>query len=790
MQKDISIEQKNETIERSSLGRVLRLGDLYDARKDAAAGVNIFNGTLPETSIESTDYPNSRVDYEITDRISEKFHKLSVNAELQLSVLAGMVNLQGSGKYLKEDKQSAKAGRMTLLYSITTKLETISISNLELKEIIDLNVIDSFEATHIVVGIYWGANCTITSEYANQENAEQTEVEGLLKAAADKISYAIKGEGQGNYDDKDNEYTKKFSLHSNCDVVTDEEFPSTLSQTIEFVKKLPKLVGQSNNGKGKPLSYILLPISSVIKYFNYEKQIDLVLKQLKEASILRFVHLFEEISLVRQELYDFYQYVQLNSSYLSDQEFQAVTKLQNNFAITEKNLQSKLAETLVDVRSGKSEASKLDDLIKEFEEDEFSPVKVQGYLHSLRDLSKKIKFIDNLLKTGIDYIGKSESLENLIWSNENPEIYVLFFAWSQKEEKSYWKNIKHFFSLIKDDGKENSNHKFIVVDSDLQQEYTSNGTVIHHYIDGELDCEDALAQKIADEQLRKEKELEAQQKLTEEKSKRESYFQAFSDGGNYPKKEINILILGETYQDQLAFINTVTNYMMYDNLTVAKCNPIINIIPSFLFDCDEKITQEIKRRRFECRSKELKLGVFERTLWDVLIKQEECVFSKTGVYSFSCQGAIINLISVDIHGIIGLLDLGKTPFLSSLSTFVAPVDRDKKFHGICSSVQSNCKIQFSQISQASTLQSFFRLEKGRVLMPVNICTPDDSIYCINDQPFDWLATMRQGRELSTPDDWSIQWELAVKETKRLFNQIQALEGNKKVAREVKVLKCD
>ncbi|MFN7414219.1 MAG: hypothetical protein ACK5RT_09990 [Dolichospermum sp.] len=289
--------QNDSTIVCSSLGRILSLGDLYDARKDAYAGVNIFNGTLPETSIESKDNPLQKVDYEITDRISEKFHKLSVNAELQLSVLAGMINLQGSGKYLQEEKASAKAGRMTLLYSIMTKLERINICNLELKKIIDLNTIDSFEATHIVVGIYWGANCTITSEYANQENKKQTEVEGFLKAAADKISYAIKGEGQGNYDDKDNEYSKNFSFHSNCDVVTDEELPSTLPQTIEFVKKLPKLVGKSNNGKGKPLSYILLPISSVINYFNHEKQIDLVLKQLKEASILRFVHLFEEISL-------------------------------------------------------------------------------------------------------------------------------------------------------------------------------------------------------------------------------------------------------------------------------------------------------------------------------------------------------------------------------------------------------------------------------------------------------------------------------------------------------------
>ena len=295
--------QKDSNIERSSLGRILSLGDLYDARRDAYAGANIFNQTLPETTIESTDNPLSKQDYEITDRISEKFHKLNVNAELQLSVLAGMINLQGSGKYLEEEKVSAKASRMTLLYSITTKSERISISNLELKDIIDLNVIDSFEATHVVIGINWGANCTITSEYANQENAKQTEVEGLLKAKLDKVAYAINGEGQANYEEKENEYTNNFSFRSNCDIVTtDEELPSTLQEAIEFVKKLPKLVREANNGKGKPLSYTLLPISSIVAYFNYEKKIDLVLKQLKEESILRFVHLFEEISLVRQEI--------------------------------------------------------------------------------------------------------------------------------------------------------------------------------------------------------------------------------------------------------------------------------------------------------------------------------------------------------------------------------------------------------------------------------------------------------------------------------------------------------
>ncbi|MEH2410096.1 hypothetical protein [Nostoc sp.] len=84
--------------------------------------------------------------------------------------MAGLVNLQGSGNYLREEKTSARAGRVTLLYSITTKSDSINICNEKLKETIDLNAIDCVEATHVVVGIDWGANCTITAEYANQDN--------------------------------------------------------------------------------------------------------------------------------------------------------------------------------------------------------------------------------------------------------------------------------------------------------------------------------------------------------------------------------------------------------------------------------------------------------------------------------------------------------------------------------------------------------------------------------------------------------------------------------------------
>ncbi len=492
----------NSTIVRSSLGQILSLGDLYDARKDTFAGINIFNQTPPDTSILCHDNPFSKVDFEITDRLSEKFRKLDVNAELQLSVLAGLVNLQGSGNYLREEKSSAKAERITLLYSIKTKSESLNIFNSNLKEIIDLNAIDCVEATHIVVGIDWGANCTITAEDTNQNNEESTKIQGLLKAEMNKISYAINGQGESNIQEVNNEYNRNFSFRSNCDIVPkDEELPSNLQQAIEFVKKLTRLVRESNNGKGKPLSYTLLPISSVTRYFNFEKKIDNTLQELQEEAVLKFVQLFDEISLIRQELYDIYQDIILNSFCLLDHDLQKVTELKNNFSISEANLRSDLNKTLVEVRSGKSDVSKLDELIKKYEESEFSITKIRYYFQSFNLILEKIKHIKILIKKGINYIGKADSLENQYLLNQNQEVYVLFFAWSNKDNELWKENLRLFMSLLNVHNNDKEKNQFIIVDCDLKSEYNNNNPRVAHFVNGQLHCEDILKKNKADANL-------------------------------------------------------------------------------------------------------------------------------------------------------------------------------------------------------------------------------------------------------------------------------------------------
>jgi hypothetical protein len=54
----------------------------------------------------------------LSDNIGEKFHKLGIEADLQVSILSGLVKLSGSGSYLNEERKSARAASMSLVYKV------------------------------------------------------------------------------------------------------------------------------------------------------------------------------------------------------------------------------------------------------------------------------------------------------------------------------------------------------------------------------------------------------------------------------------------------------------------------------------------------------------------------------------------------------------------------------------------------------------------------------------------------------------------------------------------------
>ena len=166
------------SVQRQALGRVSHLGHLYDERTDSFLGFSLFNCEISPNAIEKKDIALTDVSYLICGTTGEKLHALSIEPQLKLSLLSGLVALDGSSKYLSTLNDSSKRSSADLFYKTTSVSEEIDIAKLSADQINE-NCLKR-NATHVVVGIKWGANVVGSFEYEWSDDETKKEIEGLL----------------------------------------------------------------------------------------------------------------------------------------------------------------------------------------------------------------------------------------------------------------------------------------------------------------------------------------------------------------------------------------------------------------------------------------------------------------------------------------------------------------------------------------------------------------------------------------------------------------------------------
>lgn len=481
---------ENPTITRAALGRIASLGDIYDARKDDFIRIPIFKKKIPNEALTATDNHFADIVFIHSDTFTEKFSKLDVKAELQVSVLCGLLTLEGSGCYLSDEKTSARSVRSSLLYNLKTKEESLNIYHEDLKDAFSIDAIKSGIGTHLVVGISWGANCLLSCEYRNIEAKDNKEIEGSLTAQLKKASMAISGNAGVQFTNGDQDIN--FDIRIFGDVLPqNQDLPTTIEGGINLMKQMPTLLENCNQGRGKPLSYRLFPISSLTSYLNCSIQPDSMIKMLEEDCLLRIVHLFEDMSKTRQELADFYQDAVDNKVCLVPEDLSSITNFKREFAVDEIKFRKTLSSTLTSIRSGKSNVSSIDDHIEQYKSCNFSPVNFSSQLTKWEHIIRKIAFTKSLRTFGAKYIGFGKSLDDEILRNFESKIFVLYFKEVAKiESMNVWSdNRQLFLKQMKKGG-----NKYFAVDCDVHPDlWPAIGLSIQVFVNGTCVTENLLA---------------------------------------------------------------------------------------------------------------------------------------------------------------------------------------------------------------------------------------------------------------------------------------------------------
>ena len=224
------MSSQNDTIQ--TLGRPFDLGMLYDRRSEKLVlGKTLWSPNHLSQAVNTIARPYTHSEVLAEDTIDDKLNALNIKASLKLSFLGGLVSVQGAAKYLDDRKESTKHSRVVLKYETTTELKQLTMEHLAQGKMQYPEVLDHDIATHVVVGILYGANAFLIFDQEVSEDESLRDVHGNMEVLV-KALRNIRVDGDGNVDIKEDQKKKTEKIY--CKMYGDfrtEESPTCLLYT-------------------------------------------------------------------------------------------------------------------------------------------------------------------------------------------------------------------------------------------------------------------------------------------------------------------------------------------------------------------------------------------------------------------------------------------------------------------------------------------------------------------------------------------------------------------------------
>ncbi|GBC01561.1 hypothetical protein RclHR1_04230006 [Rhizophagus clarus] len=710
----------NKIIRRKSLGRAAFIGSLYNAVSDTFCGTAILKAKFPDNSISKIDIPNSELFYEYEDSYMEKFNKLDVEAELKLSVLTGLFALEGSGKYLSDVKDSYKVFKGNLIYRITSVEENLNIYRDDVKTCISTDGFNNTVATHIVVGIKWGATVIASFECKNMNEDDKHQAEAALKSYFEKLSLSTFENDNVNVEKNQPNLMNYFSIRLLGDVIPyNKYFPQSFNEAKKVMIELPSYATQFNNGKGFPIEYIFYPLSEIAKLFNQKTTVKSMIMESSEEIVLMIEQVFDDLFKQKQRLNDLFNDAKLISHLIPDKIFEEINDHVQEIKLEEKGVLSKSS--------------------------------IMAFIDRYRSVSTKADLVLTLKAKKVEYLEKDSTIEDILRRNSIGHIYILIDGDIVNGGSS---PVHSIFQDLYNSNEKSS--KFFVVDPKICPEIKSPGYPheVEYGYNRHLYC-GCGESSIDNCKFKCNNPLHTEGYISFDLNTLITLLP------KEPPEEINILLLGETGVGKSTFINAFANYLKFDTLNEAKSGKMEALISS-KFTITDNINYETKT---------IKIGnddSNERLENIGMSSTQEC---KSYVFQ-AAENKIVRLIDTPGIGDTRGLDQDKKNFENILKFCIQE---------LLSHLHRNAKdnIVFCFTNARGT---FYRpgdtlpplkkqLEELNKRSGVEIKVNHETTYCFDNKSFRFLAAIKEPDISFTDADekyFSESWNKSVDESLRLI----------------------
>ncbi|XP_051899565.1 uncharacterized protein LOC127585890 isoform X1 [Pristis pectinata] len=416
----------NQVRQLATLGRPFQLGTLYDCRSDTLIpGVTLWDLQTLQSNLNCCAQPSTEFHIIASDSMEKKAAALNVSGSLKASLLCGLVEVNGSAKYLNDSKQSKRQARVTLQYKTTTRIEELTMSHLGRQNVAYPSVFDEGSATHVVTAVLYGAQAFFVFDQMVSSAENMQDIQGNIEVTIKCLPMIA---GQGDAALTMTEVQKSHSEKLSCTFYGDFSLrnnPTTFQDAIGIYASLPSLLG-SGGENSVPVSVWLYPLNKLDS-----KAIQLV-REISMGLVNQCQQALEQLNETVQRCNDMMNdSVTIQFPEIRDR-IQQFREMCLEYKLV---FQRTLARVLPSIRGGEEEGGLLVDILQNKEQ---SPFKHQSLITWLDDKEWEMMVVRFYLKK-LDDIPIVKSRRELDEEVMNPATdYVICFTFTALHQEDLY----------------------------------------------------------------------------------------------------------------------------------------------------------------------------------------------------------------------------------------------------------------------------------------------------------------------------------------------------------------
>lgn len=476
---------------RQALGQVAAIGSLYDARKDQVLTQSVFSKPLSIDDIFRNRVSSKECEIENCGSLMATCEQLGLSPEQSLSYLAGTgpYTTRGSVVHLARKRTCDDAQEVSIVCKEVTMHETLDISTERLQKFVDEEVLQAEEATHIVIGIWWGTRTAITSIASPVHSITDDKVKEAQLSSQERVVEYL---GLLLTDKVAPTYTAFKEISKSLTFRVDADIdPNKLSARIssfdgvcDFISKIPDAIRETKTGHGIRIMYDLVPITEFAQVIERELEGEIQLIQPNGQQFQnRVLILFEKLYAARVSLNSYLKEILQHELEVPKQHIETTKTNISRMDDLEDRLKSELHQDLLRARDfGFNGTYKLNNPEWETDIEEFESL-VSQY-------AAKTTFENEITALGIKHRHADDT--KAAYSEHESDIYILFYSGAALVAPS-WKD--HYSKFMELAPAKNPGQLVYVVDCDFEGGQELRAPRIELRENGEVVTNDFVAEQ-------------------------------------------------------------------------------------------------------------------------------------------------------------------------------------------------------------------------------------------------------------------------------------------------------